>query len=161
MNEPLDYYPDEENIDVVRVEYAGFWLRVVAIMLDVIFMVFIIIFLFRFIDIIDIIGIIDSVGSSSYFFYFIMVRIVAVWFYFAFMESSQYQATFGKLIVGLKVTDMHGRRISFGRATGRYFAKILSYLILYVGFFMAGFTEKKQGLHDIVAECLVVRGDGS
>jgi uncharacterized RDD family membrane protein YckC len=55
------------------------------------------------------------------------------------------------------VTDLAGRRISFGRATGRFFAKYISATILMIGFVMAGFTEKKQALHDILAGTLVIR----
>jgi uncharacterized RDD family membrane protein YckC len=51
---------------------------------------------------------------------------------------------------------MNGARISFGNATGRYFGKILSGLILYVGYLMVAFTDKKQGLHDMMASTLVV-----
>jgi uncharacterized RDD family membrane protein YckC len=78
------------------------------------------------------------------------------WLYFAAMESSSKQATLGKMAVGLYVTDMDGNRISFGRATGRYFGRIISGLILCIGYFMAGFTEKKQTLHDMMAGCLVL-----
>jgi uncharacterized RDD family membrane protein YckC len=74
------------------------------------------------------------------------------------MESSAKQATVGKMALGIIVTDLDGRRIGFGRATGRYFAKILSALTLGIGFLMAGFTERKQALHDMVASCLVIRG---
>ena len=74
------------------------------------------------------------------------------------MESSAKQATVGKMALGIIVTDLDGRRIGFGRATGRYFAKILSALTLGIGFLMAGFTERKQALHDMVASCLVVKG---
>jgi uncharacterized RDD family membrane protein YckC len=59
------------------------------------------------------------------------------------------------MIFGMKVTDLHGNRISFARATGRHFAKILSTMILFIGFIMVGFTERKQGLHDILAGTLV------
>jgi uncharacterized RDD family membrane protein YckC len=55
------------------------------------------------------------------------------------------------------VTDAQGNRIRFGRATGRYFGKILSGLILYIGFMMAGCTPRKQALHDMLADTLVVR----
>jgi uncharacterized RDD family membrane protein YckC len=72
------------------------------------------------------------------------------------MESSPLQATIGKLAVGLRVTDLQGQRISFGRATGRFFAKWLSGAILLIGYLMAGFTEKKQALHDRIAGCLVL-----
>jgi uncharacterized RDD family membrane protein YckC len=79
------------------------------------------------------------------------------WLYYAFFEASEFQATPGKMALGLIVTDEEGVRIGFGRATGRYFGKILSGLILYIGFMMAGWTQKKQALHDILAKTLVVR----
>ena len=72
-------------------------------------------------------------------------------------QRSPWQATLGKKAIGIQVTDLDGERISLARALGRYFAKILSGLILYVGFFMAGWTRRKQGLHDMVAGTLVVR----
>jgi uncharacterized RDD family membrane protein YckC len=72
------------------------------------------------------------------------------------MESSSRQATVGKIALGLRVTDLNGERITFLRATGRYFGKIISGMILYIGFIMAAFTEKRQALHDLMAECLVV-----
>jgi uncharacterized RDD family membrane protein YckC len=62
-------------------------------------------------------------------------------------------------VLGLKVVDIDGNRISFGRATGRYFGKWLSAITLCVGFIMAGFTVKKQALHDLVAGTLVVMRD--
>lgn len=83
--------------------------------------------------------------------------VVFVWLYFAVLESSSLQATPGKLALGLRVTDENGDRISFLRATGRHFAKALSALILSIGFIMIAFTRRKQGLHDILARCLVVR----
>jgi uncharacterized RDD family membrane protein YckC len=78
------------------------------------------------------------------------------WLYFAAMESSKYQGTIGKRSVGIRVVDIKGRRITFLRATGRYAAKWLSSLILMIGWLMAGFTERKQALHDFVADTLVV-----
>ena len=78
------------------------------------------------------------------------------WIYFAGMESSRYQGTIGKRSVGIRVVDVQGRRITFLRATGRYAAKWLSTLILMIGWIMAGFTERKQALHDFVADTLVV-----
>jgi uncharacterized RDD family membrane protein YckC len=80
------------------------------------------------------------------------------WLYFALMESSSKQATLGKIALGISVTDLEGRRIGFGRATGRYFAKLLSVLTIFIGFLMAAFTERKQALHDLIAQTLVVRG---
>lgn len=76
--------------------------------------------------------------------------------YFPILESSSLQATPGKLALGIMVTDLQGNRIGFGRALGRNLAKIVSMIILYIGFIMAGFTAKKQALHDMIAGCLVV-----
>jgi len=86
-----------------------------------------------------------------------LIRTVLNWLYYALLESSAWQATLGKKALGLEVTDMQGMRISFGRATGRFFAKIISSIILFIGFIMAGFTEKKQALHDMIAGTLVIR----
>lgn len=82
---------------------------------------------------------------------------VVQWLYFALMESSRRQATFGKLAVGLKVTDLKGRPISFWRASGRYAAKLLSLLPLGGGFVMAFFSPRKQSLHDLVSKCLILQ----
>ena len=72
------------------------------------------------------------------------------------MESSVKRATLGKMALGIAVTDVDGRRITFMRATGRHFAKMISGLILLIGYLMAAWTKKKQGLHDILAGTLVV-----
>lgn len=85
------------------------------------------------------------------------IGILVSWLYYAIMESSSKQATYGKLICGLKVTDLNGERISFMRATGRHFAKIISGIILLIGYFMVLFTERKQSLHDLMAGCLVLK----
>ncbi|NII10597.1 RDD family protein [Oleiagrimonas sp. C23AA] len=82
------------------------------------------------------------------------------WLYYAFMESSSRQATLGKMALGLLVTDEAGRRIGFGRATGRYFGMLVSWLTLTIGFMLAGWTARKQALHDMMAGALVVTGDG-
>lgn len=82
---------------------------------------------------------------------------VAPYLYCALMESSAAQATVGKLALGLKVTDLAGQRISFLRATGRYFAHILSGLTLLIGYAMVVFTRRRQALHDLIAGTLVVR----
>ena len=77
------------------------------------------------------------------------------WLYFAGLESSAGQGTFGKRAMDIRVTDEQGRRITFGRATGRFFGKIISGFMM-IGCLMAGFTERKQALHDMMAGCLVV-----
>ena len=90
-----------------------------------------------------------------------LISIIPMWLYSAILESSVWQATIGKKIFGIRVTDLSGNRISFGRATGRFFGKnFISSMICAVGFIMAAFTEKKQGLHDMIASTLVVSGEG-
>ena len=91
---------------------------------------------------------------------FLLVSVIS-WLYWAGLESSQKQATVGKMALGLKVTDMRGEPISFGRATGRYFGKYLSALILCIGFLMIAWTAKKQALHDLMAGTLVLKRQDS
>ena len=86
-----------------------------------------------------------------------LLKTAASWLYGALMESSPYQATLGKMALGMKVTDLYGNRISFARATGRHFAKYISMITLCIGFIMVGFTERKQGLHDMIAGTLVLK----
>ena len=83
--------------------------------------------------------------------------LLITWFYYALLESGARQATVGKMVLKIKVTDATGGRISFARASLRYFSKILSNLFLMIGYIMAGFTEKRQALHDMIANTYVVR----
>ena len=85
-----------------------------------------------------------------------LVSILIAWLYYAIQESSEKQATLGKQALGIVVTDLEGKRIDFVKATIRYFSKILSTLILMIGYIMAAFTERKQALHDMIAGTLVV-----
>jgi uncharacterized RDD family membrane protein YckC len=86
------------------------------------------------------------------------VTTLGSWLYYAYFESSDWQGTIGKKVISLVVTDLNGNRISFARASGRFFAKIISGLIpLGIGYILAGVTEKKQALHDMIAGCLVLR----
>lgn len=136
-------------------DYAGFWLRVAASILDSLI-------IGLPVGIILVIVMIPMMLQDSNFYdggftgILYLVSIVGTWLYYALMESSSWQGTLGKKIVGIKVTDLDGNRISFGRATGRYFGKMLSG-IFYIGFIMVAATEKKQGLHDMLASCLVVK----
>jgi uncharacterized RDD family membrane protein YckC len=86
-----------------------------------------------------------------------LLQVLMWWLYKALMESSASQATLGKKALGIKVTDMAGGRISFGRASARYFGMFVSGIILGIGFLIAGLTARKQALHDLMAGCLVVR----
>jgi len=144
-----------------QVTYAGFWWRFLAYLVDacVISVVFVPL------------GFILGVGltagggadENSPMFPLVNIglngfQILTMWLYYAFLESSSWQGTIGKKVVGLRVTDMNGNRISFGRATGRYFGMILSGMICFIGWLMIAFTEKKQGLHDMLASTLVLKG---
>jgi uncharacterized RDD family membrane protein YckC len=151
--------------------YAGFWLRVVAHLIDGLLagIAFAIVFLAG-IAAVGIGSLKDLIHGTSnpedvftpgligLIFLLCAISIVMMWLYYAWMESSSHQGTLGKMALGLTVTDLEGRRITFGRASGRYFAKIITGLIpLGIGYMMAGFTEKKQALHDMIASCLVLR----
>lgn len=126
--------------------YAGFWLRFLALVIDtLIFVLAGIILGFSF----GTIGI--SLKNLD------IPLFIIGWLYYALMESSPKQATIGKIVLGISVVDLTGNRISFGRATGRYFAKIISGIILSIGYIMAAFTAKKQALHDILASTLVIK----
>ncbi len=81
------------------------------------------------------------------------------WLYYAGFESSRSQATPGKVLMHAQVTDLEGTRVSFARATLRFFAKFISLVIVFIGFVMIGLTKKKQGLHDKIAGCLVILED--
>ena len=85
-----------------------------------------------------------------------VISLIVMWLYHALMESSKHQATLGKMALGIKVVGANGERISFARATGRTFAKFLSYIPLYFGAYMAGFTKQRQALHDLIATTYVV-----
>ena len=86
------------------------------------------------------------------------LAVLLVWLYFVAMEACAWRATLGKLVVGVRVTTLDGRRIGFGRATARLLAKLLSLALLGLGFVLAGVDARKQALHDKVAGTLVVRG---
>jgi len=149
--------------------YAGFWLRFAAVFLDgLILTVFgfffgaAIGFVFGMSGMIGRARITNDDGTLNVG--FIVMELIVIgamilvrWLYFALQESSAAQATLGKRALGIRVTDLEGRRISFLRATGRFFGKYISALTLCIGFMMAGFTERKQALHDMIASTLVVR----
>jgi len=156
---------------IPKVEYAGFWWRFLAYIIDDL-IIGAVSWIFA-LPILAIFGIsmyslseagmnpddaevlilpIIMAASSIGF-----LALILQWLYFSLMESSKHQGTLGKIVLKIKVTDMDGNRISFARATGRYFGKIISGMILSIGYIMAGFTEKKQALHDILASCLVTK----
>jgi len=137
------------------VEYAGFWLRFVASIIDslltgIVCMIFIIPFYIAR-------GEEPLYTDVFWFIMAILVGYVIPWLYYSLMEASVKQATLGKTALGIIVTDEAGNRISFARATGRHFAEYLSQFTIYIGYIMIAFTKKKQGLHDLIASTLVVK----
>ncbi|MDA9160033.1 RDD family protein [Rhodobacteraceae bacterium] len=143
--------------------YAGFWLRVLAQILDGVFL--------------SIIGYLVG-GALGFFLGYNMagsatlsefhetaavvgtvVGLVCFWLYNAVMESSKYQATIGKKMIGLRVVGLDGERVSFARASGRHLSQLVCLLTFYIGYLLAGWTKRKQGLHDKMSGCLVVRAN--
>jgi uncharacterized RDD family membrane protein YckC len=138
-------------------QYAGFWRRFAAYLIDSMVIAFA---LTNFASLLSrqlVVSITNAQTLNTYLATAIgIMSFLLTWAYYSGMESSPLQATIGKLVVGIYVTDLQGQRISFGRATGRVFGKIISGAILLIGYLMAGFTEKKQALHDMMARCLVL-----
>lgn len=142
------FVPDGVSVAVV---YAGFWKRLAAAFIDgIVLMVGLVIGYL-------ILGAIVGTGPGTPFAALSSALSIGLGIgYYVTQESGSHQATFGKRALGIIVTDLHGNRISNGRAIGRYFAKLVSGLILLIGYLMAAFTEKKQALHDMMAGTLVV-----
>jgi uncharacterized RDD family membrane protein YckC len=156
------------------VQYAGFWLRVVAYLIDSIILS--LGFMALFVPFAIMTGLtavpgnihpgedprdVGAVLGGTFFlglFTVVSLAFLGGWLYHAKMESSSWQATLGKKALNLRVTDLYGARVSFARASGRHFTKLITGLIpLGVGFMLAGLTERRQALHDMIASCLVLR----
>lgn len=154
-------------------DYAGFWIRFLAYIVDAV-----ILCIFSMIIIVPLIAIgVYSLGASGstdsgtvssnsyscfcclYCMSYILVIAVQL-LYFAWFESSKYMGTPGKLLLGLAVTDENGERLTFGHAASRYVVKIITNLILLVGFIAIAFSPKKQGLYDSIVHTLVVKRNG-
>lgn len=135
-------------------QYSGFWIRFAAYVIDSVILLIptlLVSFLYR--------ATIPADDSFAWLVELIdfSMTLTIWWVYVAVLHSSVWQATIGKKLLGMKVVDYAGNRISFGRATGRYFAGFLSAILLCIGFIMVAFTKKKQALHDKLASTLVVR----
>ena len=133
-----------------EIVYAGFWRRLLAVVLDTL-VLWIPVYVFRWM--------IDEERWNPWVFHFVdWCQMTVIWtIYYGILESSKHQGTVGKMVLRLKVTDVEGGRISFLRACGRYLAQWLSLLPVGIGFMMIGWTRKKQGIHDMVCGCLVIR----
>lgn len=137
-------------------KYAGFWVRFVAYLVD------------RIVIFIPIVFVVMPTVQKSFKSFntkssediitavFLLIFITGPWLYTTLMHSSRKRATLGKLMAGVQVVDIHYNKISFGKATGRYFSHILSRLILCIGYIMAAFDNRKQALHDKIAGTYVV-----
>jgi uncharacterized RDD family membrane protein YckC len=142
--------------------YGGFWIRVVAAIIDAIILRVVVSPVGMIFGGLGMAGMMTGLphrgvallGGGVTF----ILLLFGSWLYEAFMESSSYQATVGKMIFGMRVTDLNGNRISFERATGRHFAKWLSTVTLFIGYIMVAFSDRKQGLHDLLAGTLVRKG---
>ena len=141
--------------------YAGFWLRFVASFLDslVVFVISMgvgivaVPIVLRFV----LSRAVPSLGALEMAPVGLVIGVLAGWLYYSLFESSERRATPGKMAVGIRVSDLAGRRLSFGRATGRSFAKYVSNLTLCIGYVMVAFTDRKQALHDLIAGTIVTR----
>jgi len=128
--------------------YSGFPRRLIASIIDF----FIILIFVAFIQFVS--GMKEEGILGGYFFYLLVLLLG--WAYFALQESSSRQATVGKQAMNIIVTDLEGKRLSLARASLRYAAKIIAAIPVFIGFLLILFTEKKQGLHDILAKTLVL-----
>ncbi|MBL3657871.1 RDD family protein [Fulvivirga sediminis] len=158
-----------------HIDYAGFWLRFVAILIDGI--VIWVVMSFIITPILSLLGAgylesLQNINPSDYSEDQMFDLVTTIWggmiysilisqgiyiLYFALMESSNNQGTLGKMALGIIVTDESGEKLNFGKALVRNLCKILSSLIMYIGYIIAAFTDKKQALHDIIANTLVVK----
>jgi len=152
-------------------DYAGFWLRFVAFVIDSIVLSVLYLLLFRPLsefllpvryDFTEVemnqrISAVTIWPLGSYLGYAEFFLIITSIFYHAFMESSKYQASLGKLALELRVTNYEGAQLDFAKALLRNVSKTISSIILMAGYLMVGFTERKQALHDIIANTLVVK----
>ena len=143
---------DAQPAGAAQVAYGGFWIRLVAYIIDAILL-----------SIAS--GIVGSIfgvnifspDPGNYSNASTGISILMGLLYFALLESSERGATVGKMAMGLRVVTDKGERLSFPNAIGRYFAKIVSAIILCIGFIMIGFTDRKRGLHDMIAGTLVIK----
>ncbi|WCT54151.1 RDD family protein [Paenibacillus kyungheensis] len=147
--------------------YAGFWKRTAATLIDGFIIGFGVSIL---LGIPFILGFVNGVWLKEeyeyttqditflimFYIFYAIVELVVPWLYYSLFEKSKYHATPGKMAVGIIVVDRYFQPVRFGRATGRYWAKNLSYMILCIGYMMAGWTQYKQALHDMIASTYVV-----
>lgn len=140
--EPLDQILDAPITTQQEMRYAGFWIRVAAYLIDYVLMVVLVVILAFAVA---------SLGQFAIFLVYIAVYVG----YMCGFESSEKQATPGKMAVGIKVGKANGGRISFANAFGRLLGKMLSSFFFGIGFMMVGWDDRKQGIHDKLADTYV------
>ena len=133
------------------IRYAGFWIRVAAYLVDTVILYAI----FFVLALVFGVSMFTNPTPGPAVYLFIVLELAIAIGYFVYFESSAKQATFGKQVVGLQVGRMDGSRISMGQALGRYLGKILSTIILFIGFIMVAWDQKRQSLHDKLAGTIV------
>lgn len=144
----------QSNCNLKDLRYSNFWIRLLAFIVDLLILLMVngILSIMLNLELKDKIADFGFIAIFSH-----PIGILTGWLYYAFFESSKFKATLGKMLFKILVTDIHGNRIDFGTATGRYFGKILSSLILCIGFLMIFFMKRNQSLHDILAETVVIK----
>jgi len=154
--------PAAEPGPPARPEYAGFWLRVWAGAVDVslealaaLLLTVVVGYTIRVLGPRS--GLSPITGSYLTGIAFILVLTIGAWLYCAFSESSDWRATIGKRIFGLQVVNASGGKLTFGQASVRHFMKFLSLFTAAIGFMMAGWTKRRQALHDMPSDCVVIR----
>jgi uncharacterized RDD family membrane protein YckC len=145
---------------------AAFLQRAIAFIIDL--FVVVLANMFLVIPLATVLGLRETKGTNEVRSAFVMfllgaylvttiVAIIAAWLYYAYMESSPKQGTLGKMLLGIRVTDIDGGRVDFKTASIRFFGKIISTALAGAGFIMAPFTPNYQALHDVIAKTMVVR----
>jgi uncharacterized RDD family membrane protein YckC len=152
----LEDEPTIQETEIQNPKNAGFGLRFAAFIIDFLLMFFLTSFFWAILRLPIPLNS-ESIFSGSYFIFKNPLGILVGWLFYAAFESTKFQATPGKSVLGLKVTNENFERIGFGQASGRFFGKILSGLIVGIGYIMIGFTKKRQGLHDQMAHTLVLK----
>lgn len=147
-----------------EIVYAGFWKRVAAYFIDSLIVgmvggvIAMVIGMVLGIGMAGLGGGSDAMGAG-FIAIQLLTNLISIGLsaaYYAGFHASSGKATLGKMAVGIKVVRSNGERITIARGIGRYFAAMLSGLILCIGYLMAAFTERKQGLHDMICDTLVV-----
>ena len=144
----------------IEFSYAGFWKRVSALFLDSIVIFFINLIIGLFLGFQHFINLYTFESTDTGDIMFIIIGLLINCLYFVGMHTSNHQATLGKMALGIIVVDKKGKRITCGTSLLRFFAKnivtSLTFVFFGFGYFMAGWTRKKQALHDMMADTLVI-----